>query len=365
MTVYTWLVVLMLAAAMLLQGNGRHSKKFIVVAFILLFVVMGLRDVNAFGSDASGTHGSYPIIYQRTGTTDWANLIGKGEERYNIGFSCLIKLIYVLTSGNYQALITILSLFFVFSYMRFIGKYSPSPIQSILCLFGLLYYTFLFDALKQAVAMSVLLFAIDFIIDKKPIRFVILTVLAALFHFPALIFLPAYWIGRMRVGRNYFILLVALLVFTYLFRDQILNLMLDAYGGTDVEATMQGIRFLRNKTVIMIAIVAFAAFVKPPTGKITIYNVLLMFVGIAIVLQTFCGYNNIFERLADYYFHTAIVFIPLIFEKDDRPDARTLTIGGEQLATVAPLLICAFAIWRFLSTVNNSGIYMPYRFIWQ
>jgi hypothetical protein len=365
MTVYTWLIVLLVAASFLFHGNQRQSKKFIVIAFVLLFAVMGLRDVNAFGSDASGTNGSYPIIYSNAGNSEWSELSGKGVNNFNVGFSYLMKLIYVLTDGNYQAFITIISLFVVFSYMRFIRKYSSAPIQSVLCFLGLLYYTLFFDALKQAVAMTILLFAFDAIIEKKPVRVIIIVVFAALFHFPALVFLPAYWIGRMKVGRGYILLLGALLLITYLFRDQLLNLMLDAYGGEDIDATMEGIRNLRHKVVIMIVIVVFAALIRPPAPDDTVYNAMLMFAGVAIVLQTFCGYNNIFERLADYYFHTSIVLIPLIFEKNGKSRMRAIAGVDQRIIEAVPLVICAFAIWRFLSTVNQSGIYMPYRFLWQ
>lgn len=365
MTAYTWLVILLVAAAFIFHGNQRESKRFIVIAFILLFAVMGLRDVNAFGSDASGSNGSYPIIFQRAGNTEWAELSGKGGESYNVGFLFFTKFIYLLTNGDYQLFISIISLFVIFSYVRFIKRYSPSPIQSALFFLGLLYYTMLFDILKQAIAMAVLLFAFDAIVEKKPTRFIILVAVAALFHFPALVFLPAYWIGRMKVGRGYLFALAALLLLTYLFRDQILNLMLDAYGGDDVEATMEGIRFLRNKVVIMIAIAVFAVFVRQPTPEDTVYNALLMFAGVAIVLQTFCGYNNIFERLADYYFHTSIVFIPLIFEKIGEKRAGTTIVKDERIKEATALVLCAFAIWRFLSFVNHSSVYMPYRFLWQ
>lgn len=365
MTVYTWLVALLVVAAFLFRGNQRNSKKFIIVAFLLLFAVMGLRDVNAFGSDASGSHGSYPVIFRDIGATEWGDLYGEKEEKYNIGFDYLMKAFYELTNGDYQLFVSILSLFFTFSYMRFIRKYSSSPIQSVLCFLGLLYYILLFDILKQAIAMSILLFAFDAIMEKRPLRFFILVAAAALFHFPALVFLPAYWIGRMRTGRSYIVLLAVLLLITYIFRDQLLNLMLDAYGEGDIDVTMAGVRFLRNKVVIMIGIAVFAVVVRPPTSEDIVYNALLMFTGIAIVLQTFCGFNNIFERLADYYFHTSIIFIPLIFEEDEGPRKDSIAVIDRRILDLVPRLICIFAIWRFLSFVNNSGVYNPYRFIWQ
>jgi hypothetical protein len=365
MTVYTWLVVLLVAAALIFKGNRRRNTIFIVIAFVLLFAVMGLRDVYAFGSDASGSNGSYPIIYRGWGNTEWGDIFHKGESNYNIGFSYLLKLIFVLTDGDYQWLITIISLFVMLSYMRFIRKYSPSPIQSILLFLGLLYYTFLFDALKQALAMSILLFAFDAIIDKKPIKFIIITLIASAFHFPALVFLPAYWIGRMKIGRGYIVILAVLLIITYYFRDWLLRLMLDTYGEGESTASMEGVRFLRNKVIIMIAFAVFAAIIRPPAIGDTLYNALLMFVGVSIIFQTFCGYNNTFERLADYYFHTSIILVPLIFERGGKFRSRLDLEKNDQILRYATLIICVIAVWRFLSFVNGSALFNPYRFFWE
>lgn len=364
MTVYTWLVVLLVAAALIFRGNKRRNTIFIVIAFVLLFAVMGLRDVYAFGSDASGSSGSYPVIYMRWGKTEWGEIFHKGESNYNIGFYYFLKLIFVLTNGDYQWLITIISLFVMLSYMRFIQKYSTSPINSILVFLGLLYYTFLFDALKQAMAMSILLFAFDAMIDKKPVKFIVITLIASAFHFPALVFLPAYWIGRMKIGRGYIVLLAVLLIITYFFRDRLLRLMLDTYGEGESTASMEGVRFLRNKVIIMIAFAVFAAIIRPPAIGDTLYNSLLMFLGVSIIFQTFCGYNNIFERLADYYFHLSIILIPMILEKGGKIRSRVEMERNDQVLNYATLLICAFAIWRFLSTMNNSPSFNQFRFFW-
>ena len=365
MTVYTWLVVLLLLASLIFKGNRRHCTVFIVIAFIMLFAVMGLRDVYVTGNDTSGTFGSYPNIFRRIGTSEWSALLSRGSNSYNAGFDYLTKALYDLTHGDYQAYITIISLFVMISYMRFIGKYSPSPIQSILCFLGLLYYTLLFDVLKQAIAMAILLFAFDAVVKKRPVIFIILTSVAAFVHFPAIVFMPAYWIARMKVGRKYLTLLTLLLLVTFIFRDQLLNLMLNAYRDSDTTATMAGISFLRNKVIIMIAVAVFAVLIRPPSSKDVVYNAMMMFLGIAIVFQTFCGYNNTFERLADYYFHTSIVLIPLIFEKRDELTPRYGVIKNERVLSYMMLFICAFAIWRFLSVVNNASSFMSHQFFWQ
>lgn len=359
MSVYTWLVVLILLAAVLMHGNVNNNKKFIFLAFLMLFFVMGFRDIQVVGNDATT---SYQLYYNRMGPAEWSEITDKNQEDVNINFLYFLKMGYLITNGDYQLFTVLFAAFVMFSYARFIGKYSPSPLLSILCFLGLMYYMMLHDVLKQATAMTILLYAFDGIIEKRPIKFVLLTLFAASFHFPALVFLPAYWIGRMKVGRNYIILLAALLLITYIFRDQLLHIMLDAYKGDDAGASMDGIKFLRNKTVIMIAIVALATIIRPPRGDDVVYNALLMFAGIAIVFQTFCGYNNIFERLADYYFHTSIVFIPLVFEKNMNGDGHGNLAAAK---TAVPIIIGAFSIWRFLAYVNSTYPFSEFRFFWQ
>ena len=362
MSIFNLLVILLLLAALFFNGNKKESKHFLFIAFILLFAVMGLRDVYTGGSDAAG---SYPVSFQRMADSSWSEISGRGENNYNLGFFYLMKLLYDLTGGNYQAYVTILSLFMLFAYIRFIWKYSPSPIQSILFFLGLLYYTFLFDALKQGLAMAVLLFAFDAIIEKKPIRFILLVLLASQFHFPALIFLPAYWVGKMRVGSSYLIVLALLLFITYLFRDQILQIMLAAYGNEGIEVNLEGIHFFRNKAIVMLVIVIAAVILRHPTTEDEVYNACLIFAGIAIIFQTFCGYNNTYERLADYYFHISIVLLPLVFEQRSLK-VHVLNPRDEMTVKLAgPWLFGAFAIWRFLSIVNSSPIYNQIRFLWQ
>ena len=88
MSVYEWMVALILMAALILKGNKRGSKQFVAVAFVFLFCVMGLRDVGRIGVDSVG---SYPHAFRRAGEAGWGALTGKGEAQYNLGFSFVFK----------------------------------------------------------------------------------------------------------------------------------------------------------------------------------------------------------------------------------------------------------------------------------
>ena len=372
MSIYHWLVVLVVLLAYLMHGERKGNIKYILLVISLMFCVYGLRDAYSIGGDSSS---SYLHMFERMEDTEWEDMpklsnwlssedFGEnraGHER-SVAFQWLMKLIYDWTEGDYQWFIGIIALFVMIAVAQFVHRYSPSPVQSILYYFGLIYYTMMFNTLKQSVAMAFILFAFNAIINRKLIRFLLMVWFASLFHFPALVFLPAYWIANMRLGRTYLIFLAVLFAVTYFFRDQLVEWMTDTYE-TEIMDTGRG--FLANKVIVMLVIIAAALVIRPPSGEDRVYNSLLMIIGVSAVIQTFSTYNNTFERLADYYFQFSIVFIPMVFE-DVKTKRRHLSERELRMVRrVGPYVFCAFAIWRFLdSTVNDPTIY-PYQFYFQ
>ncbi len=375
MSVYHWLVILILALAVFMRGDRAHNRSFIILAVALMFCVFGLRDCYSVGIDSST---SYVGQFERVSNRDWDQLpdftdwLGleegiEDEERSghtrNIGLPWVMKAVSEATNGDYQMFIVVTALFVMISFAVFIYRFSPSPIQSILLYFGLLFYTFNFSALKQSIAMAIILFAAAAIVDRKPLWFILLTLLASMFHFPAIVFLPSYWIAHMKLGKSYLLMLSIVFLVTYLFRDQLVTIMTDAYSTIINETTM---RFLANKVIVMLFIIVMAVLIRPPVPEDEVYCSFLMLIGVAAVIQTFAGYNNTFERLADYYFQFAVVFIPMAFE-DVPPKTRYLREGDRQLLQmVTPYVYGAFAIWRFLQSVQSPlAKLLPYRFFFE
>ena len=354
-----------------MHGNREGNLKYIIVAAILMFCVLGMRDAYSIGVDSSS---SYLHQFQRMTDTEWSDLGGPfdwvrdleeqtGREDKNAGLEYLMKLVYDWSDGDYQLFITLISFFVILAIAHVVRKYSPDPLQSILYFFGLLHFTLHFSILKQSVAMIFVLYSFDAIVDRKLLKFLILMAIASIFHYPALVFLPAYWISNMRLGRNYLILLAIIMIVVYFFRDNIVKWMNDAYYGEESDHTIAtNTRFLMNKVIVMLVIIAAALIIRPPHPSDRIYCSLLALMGVATVIQTFAGYGNIFERLADYYFQFAFVFIPMVFE-DIKLKRQYLSPRAQTMVRhVAPYIFCTFAIWRFISNVTADENMMPYYF---
>ena len=372
MSVYHWLVVLVVLLALMMHGERKGNIKYILLVIALMFCVYGLRDGYSIGNDSASSYlHRFEDMEDLTwedmpSLSDWLSNDDFGEDRAghdrSVAFRWLMKLVYDWTDGDYQWFVGIIAFFVMIAVAQFVQRYSPSPVQSFLYYFGLVYYTMMFNVLKQSIAMALVLFAFNAIIDRKMIRFLILIIVASMFHFPALVFLPAYWIANMRLGRTYLIFLAVLFVITYLMRDQLVDWMTDAYDTAIVD---NGRRFLANKVIVMLVIIVAALVIRPPDPSDKQYCSLLMIIGVATVIQTFSSYNNTFERLADYYFQFSIVFIPMVFE-DVKTKRRHLSERELVLVRqVGPYLFCAFAIWRFLDTVTGDSTIYPYQFYFQ
>lgn len=371
--VYVIQIVLIIIFGYLFRND---KKKFLIVAFIILFVLMAFRNARLIGNDSASSYYNEFSDIQKS-ELPWPNP----------GLPFLMKIIRHFTD-DYQWVIVITAIWVCVAYYKLIVKYSENGFISVMWFMGMLFYTFLFSALKQAWAMAFLCFAFDAIFEKKPIRYLIFVGLAALFHFPALIFLPAFWIAKLKINRAFPILMFGVLVVVFVFRTRILNLMISTYSqGTD--EYLSSTAFFGTKFILMLVILAYAfyRYFKVDKGN-EIFGAMLYFMGIAAVIQTFCFYNNVFERLADYYYHFSILFMPLILIREtsgnevdgktgfNSPSSESVTLTKKRISnysfddvdisTVLAIVITVFCVWRFISyTGSGNGNLIPFYFFWE
>lgn len=354
---YTIMMAIVIFLAFIMRGYKKENRWYVIIACVAMFVILGLRDAYTVGNDSSS---SYLHMFQGMKTKSWQS-ISEISKKDNPAMSFLMKLVYIMSNGDYQVFIIVISAFIMICFAHFVYRYSCNPLQSFIYYWGLLLYAFMFNGLKQSIAMAFVLLSFDAIMDKRLIRFVLLVLLGAMFHFPAIVFLPAYFIAKMKLDKGYLIMLAGVLLATFIFKDKLLDLMVSVYD-TDLTGEVT-LRFLSNKAIIMIVIVVAAIILRPPVSDDELYCKLLSFMGVAIVFQTFCRYNNTFERLADYYFQFAVVFIPLVFEKIELKKESFLTPNMQNIVkTVAPIVFCAFGVWRFANYVQNDLNMVNYSF---
>lgn len=372
-SIYVIQIILILVFGYLFRDN---KKRFLIAAFLVLFVVMAFRHARMVGYDSTSSY-----------YTQYIEITGTDLRWPNPGLQVIMKVLHYL-KADYQWVIIITALWVCFAYYKLLVKYSENGFISVMWFMGMLFYTFMFSALKQAWAMAFLCFAFDAIMMKKPVRFVLLVGLAVLFHFPALVFLPAYLFAKLRLNRSFPILMFSIFIAVFIFRTQILEMITSTYVRGEGDYSSD-VKFFGTKSILMVLMLAygFYCYFKYMPNKKTdmdIFSVLIYFMGISAVVQTFCYYSNIFERLADYYYVFSILYVPLILSRKDylaadseqthtisdsksiisKSRLRNYTINDFDINTIIAIVIVVFCIWRYTSNMTNDALMSPFYFFW-
>lgn len=361
--VYYYIVAAVLGFAVLLPQHGRQKKIYIALMAILHTFVCGWRYMYLTG-DLLKYSGQYTRIYPVNGW--FSEQVFDGGR--NFGFAWLSKLLSLISNGNFQILLIVIAVITEIAVAVIIYRYSPAPWLSYLLWNCFGFYLFGFSAIKQALAMALLMLAFIGIMEEKPKEFLFWTALAGCIHAPALIFLPAYWMAKSRLSIQKLISYGVCAGLVFLFRNQIVVFVSNFYyDETDFMINEHvGGRFLMIAALLVVGVI-LRGFSGKDFSKL--FN--LMFV--AALIQMFSGFDNVFTRLTDYYFQFVILYLPVMFypEKDDalRP-SRRLVLSRQQ--RVAALLCVALLAGLYYYTTNlNHTIeyevdnYLNYRFSWE
>jgi len=172
--------------------EGKKKQYYIFVVSAILFVLMAFRD-REMGSDTSGyismfnrvASYSNPFNYIRNSITEGGFLL------YCWSLSRIIR--------DARILFVVSAAFITCSVGRFARKYVDNVGLFYCLLVGMMHFDFLLSGLRQSMAISILLFAFEYLLKRKPLPYYALCIVAILFHNSALIFLLLYPLFSMKI----------------------------------------------------------------------------------------------------------------------------------------------------------------------
>ena len=184
------------------------NQLFLKLSFIIIFIALAIREptsdmirYNYFFSEIAHMKFSQIFIY------GW-------EELYLI----LNYLISRFTS-NTQIFMTILAFLCLLGPYFFIKKYSKFYFFSIVFYLLLGFFECNMVVIREALAISILLFSIKYIINKSFFKFLLIIILASLFHRTSLIFIIAYPICNFKLNKFGYLLYLLLTLIIFIFRN--------------------------------------------------------------------------------------------------------------------------------------------------
>lgn len=182
---YIFIILILLFGAITeVFGKMKHTKLYFVISAILVALFAGLR------YNTGADWGAYePIFYQMP---KLGNVIN-----WEVGFYW-VSLIFYYVFGNYYVLQFAVSAFLVYSVARFLWKHTDYPIFSLLLFFVMFTINnmLLMALVRQSIAVAIILFGYKYIINKSLGKYIIIVVLACMFHISAIAALPMYFITR-------------------------------------------------------------------------------------------------------------------------------------------------------------------------
>ena len=364
--VYYYMVAAVLGFGFLLPQHGRQKKIYITLMAVLHAFVCGWRYMYLTG-DLIKYSGFYFRIYPNNGW--FSEPVFDGGR--NFGFAWLSKFLSQVSNGNFQILLIFIAIVVEIAVAVVIYRYSPAPWLSYLLWNCFGFYIFGFSAIKQALAMGLLMLALTGIMEEKPKKFLLWTVLAGCVHAPALVFLPAYWIAKSRLSVQKLIIYAICAGLIYIFRNQIVKFIGDFYyDETDYVAnTHVGGRFMMI-AALLIAGIMLRGFSGRSFTKL--FNLML----VAAIIQMFSGFDNVFTRLTDYYFQFLILYLPMMLypEWDESMEGgyqiRRLLLSRQQQAVAVLCVVLLAGLYYYTTNLNITidievDNYLNYRFCWE
>ena len=361
---YYLLLVAIMALGVLMPQGAKDRKQYIVIMAVLHSLLSGLRHPYL-----TGDMRHYCYKYWHINENGWfSEEVFQGGR--NFGFNWLMKFFTTLSDGEFQVFLIAVAIFIEATVAYLIYKYSPLPWLSFLVWNCVGFYSFGFSAIKQSIAMGLIMIAFVGIMEERPKQFTIFTILAGFVHAPALIFLPAYFLSKRKFTLQTLIIYICGVVAVFINKNQIVKLMQDFYYEETIfaDSAQLGGRFF---LILLFIIAGFA--LKGFNGKY--FSKVANLIIAAAVLQMFSGFDNVFTRLTDYYLQFLIIFIPLSFA--DYKDEKLVGIGEgvsldipPKLKLIITMFLVVFLIWFYNRCYIDVDIiiyddYTNYRFFWE
>ncbi|MBG6109858.1 hypothetical protein IWX84_000719 [Flavobacterium sp. CG_9.10] len=294
----------------------------------------------------------------------------QAEKGIEYGFKILISLINMVfdpeTSSSLQALTVLVSVF-CYTVLFYVTWKEDTITYKFLFLATFISFTMFreFDILRQSIAFYIFLLSIKYI-NNSFFKFFLLNVLGSLFHVSALIFIPLYFVFKIKFSRIFILLLLLLHLVTMITHFSFVTTILERLSTYFPELIFAQKLYLNSTTAeaqssisivgMLYAIYLLLLFVN--YEKIDFNNYKLRFFinsfFIFIIINIFFSDSKDIADRFSYYFYLGVAFVFVYLIK----------FIPKALYFPYVLLILIFPTIRFSRIISNpmtKSVLVPYR----
>lgn len=365
--IYWAIVAAVIILGLIMPQEGKPRKTYIIIMAMLHTFVSGFRY-----KYLTGDLTKYNVEFYDVQFFDYFSerVFQDGK---NTGFMWLMKFISDTTNSNFQFFLFFVAVVIEVAVAIIIYRYSPKPWLSYLVWNCIGFYIFGFSAVKQSLAMALVLLAMVYVLENNLRLFLVFACLAGFVHMPAFAFLPAYWLAKLKINMKTIVSYITAAVIIFILRNPIVTFMTDLYYEEDTialtETTKLGGRFFMIVLILLCGIM-LKGFTDNRFEKV--FHMIV----VAAIFQMFSGFSNVFTRFADYYLQFAILYIPMLFCNQNK-DARLASSNygailrfNNRSLRIFVICVTAILIWYYYYTCLGATIsssvdnYLNFRFMW-
>lgn len=350
MLAYWLLLIIPAVLYLILKLSGvRNSDRAVLTLFFIGFgIMLALRSVSC-GIDLT----NYQYYFESISATPWRYITLWDLET---GYVVYVKLVSMLTD-NYQVFLAITAAVTVLPLMHLYRKNDDNALLSILLFVYTDIFAMMFSGLRQSIAIAVGVLAYCAIKEKKLLKFLLLVMLATLFHKSAFMLILMYPIYHMKIRSRHSIFIVTALIAAFILRRQlftligaVIELMRIGYDATtaDTGAYMN----LLLSFIFLIFSLVITDDTKADGDLLGLRNILML----NIAIQIFAPLHHTIMRVA-YYF---AALLPLLIPKVVNC-AKTELKDIARIACV--VMVIFFAVYFFYNAYTGQDILHIYPYV--
>lgn len=355
--------ILCVLAVLNVQMHDKLSSQILNgLAAIMLICIAGLR------YETGGDWDTYTLLFNKF--PPFSRLIGRPAEFADIsveeGFVLLCA--FVKSLGG-----TVQHLFFVVTFINITliacaaGKYTKYPVVALLCYYGILYFNLEMIYIRQAMAVALCFFALQYIPSKRIIPYMVIVLLACTFHRVAALMIPLYFLLNIKLPSWVYLAVVgvgAVMMLANIPWIQTIFLTIAGWLGENyadkAETYTENAMFAVNRGlslgfILNLAIFVVIIFFKDKLDALPYGTIMLnMFFG-SLVLYYYCfELVEVSNRVRLFFLIGIIALLPMILE--------VLPLFLERLAGLVVVALYCFSFSRgiFLEA-PQAAAYNPYQ----
>ena len=333
------------------QYNDSKPKDNIIpvaLTLILMILFAGLRN-QSVGTDTM----AYVKTFAKSHT---AQLDGDIYEmlKSEPGYFILQK-ISGMFSTNYGILLCTIATICYSLVIKTILKLSDNKVLSLFIYITLGYYTFCFNAARQALALSIYLLAIPCIMNRHFMKYAIIVCIAALFHKSVLIALPLYVIFKLEFSWKSVIIVVIAGLITSTYLPMVLESAQEIDNRYKIYADAKAVGGYML-TAFYVLLSAFCIFMRNRVGREDRpqYDVFLQMLICGSVIYLVVSLTRSYvelTRFAAYFQISTIFLIATLYKSTD----------NKKWTSILPIFVCGCLAFFYIFLTTMAAL-VPYKF---